>query len=54
MPILKLWIDQVVRSGRTCSYVAGGPKGLLAGKKVTVVIAIGGLSTKRVSDPWLP
>jgi FMN-dependent NADH-azoreductase len=40
---LKLWIDQVVRSGRTFSYGAGGPKGLLPGKKATLLIASGGV-----------
>jgi FMN-dependent NADH-azoreductase len=39
--VLKLWIDQVVRSGRTFSYGQQGPKGLLQGKKATVVIASG-------------
>jgi FMN-dependent NADH-azoreductase len=41
--VLKLWIDQVVRSGRTFSYGAHGPKGLLQGKKATVVVASGGV-----------
>ena len=40
---LKLWIDQVVRSGRTFSYASGGPKGLLSGKKATVLSASGGV-----------
>ena len=39
---LKLWIDQIARAGRTFSYGAGGPRGLLLGKKATVVIASGG------------
>lgn len=37
---LKLWIDQVVRVGKTFSY--SGPKGLLQGKKATLLIASGG------------
>jgi FMN-dependent NADH-azoreductase len=41
--VLKLWIDQVVRSGRTFSYSAQGPKGLLQDKKATVVVASGGI-----------
>ena len=41
--VLKLWIDQVVRKGRTFSYGEGGPQGLLRGKKATVVIASGGV-----------
>ena len=40
---LKLWIDQVVRAGRTFSYGAGGPKGLLQNKKATLLIASGGV-----------
>ena len=40
---LKLWIDQVVRAGKTFSYGANGPKGLLTGKKATVLIASGGV-----------
>ena|ERR1700733_812636 len=40
---LKLWIDQVVRSGRTFTYGANGPQGLLQGKKATVLIASGGV-----------
>jgi FMN-dependent NADH-azoreductase len=39
---LKLWIDQVVRAGRTFSYGAIGPKGLLTGKKATLLFASGG------------
>jgi len=41
--VLKLWIDQVVRNGRTFSKGEGGPQGLLRGKKATVVIASGGV-----------
>ena len=41
--VLKLWIDQVVRRGRTFSYGAEGPKGLLSGKKATVLVATGGV-----------
>jgi FMN-dependent NADH-azoreductase len=40
---LKLWIDQVVRSGRTFSYGADGPKGLLQGRKATLLVASGGV-----------
>ena len=39
---LKAWIDQVVRLGRTVTYGANGPKGLLAGKKVFVLTSRGG------------
>lgn len=41
--VLKLWVDQVVRAGRTFSYGDGGPKGLLLGKKATVLVASGGV-----------
>jgi FMN-dependent NADH-azoreductase len=40
---LKLWIDQIVRKGRTFAYGASGPQGLLAGKKATILIASGGV-----------
>ncbi|HEY4906357.1 MAG TPA: NAD(P)H-dependent oxidoreductase [Candidatus Acidoferrum sp.] len=39
---LKLWIDQIARVGKTFSYDGGTPKGLLAGKKATFIIATGG------------
>jgi FMN-dependent NADH-azoreductase len=41
--VLKLWIDQIARGGRTWAYGESGPKGLLQGKKATVVIASGGI-----------
>jgi FMN-dependent NADH-azoreductase len=41
--VLKLWIDQVVRAGRTFSYGADGAKGQLQGKKATILIASGGV-----------
>jgi FMN-dependent NADH-azoreductase len=40
--VLKLWIDQIARAGRTFAYVDGTPQGLLAGKKATFIIATGG------------
>ncbi len=40
--VLKLWIDQIARNGRTFSYGANGPQGLLTGKKATVLAATGG------------
>jgi len=40
---LKLWIDQIVRAGETFAYGPNGPKGLLTGKKATVLIASGGV-----------
>src|SRR6202040_505453 len=41
--VLKLWIDQIARVGRTFSYAGGRPKGLIAGKKATFIIATGGI-----------
>ena len=41
--VLKLWIDQVVRRGRTFAYGPNGPKGLLSGKKATILVATGGV-----------
>ena len=41
--VLKLWIDQIARVGRTFSYANGAPKGLLTGKKATFIIATGGV-----------
>ncbi len=40
---LRLWIDQVIRAGRTFSYAGGAPEGLLKGKKATVLVASGGV-----------
>jgi len=40
---LKAWIDHVARAGRTFSYSEQGPKGLVTGKKVILVLARGGI-----------
>lgn len=40
---LKAWIDHIARVGRTFSYGAAGPQGLVTGKKVYVFIASGGV-----------
>jgi FMN-dependent NADH-azoreductase len=40
--VLKLWIDQISRVGKTFSYAEGRPKGLIIGKKATFIIATGG------------
>ena len=40
---LKLWIDQIARAGRTFTYGADGPKGLLQNKKATLLVASGGV-----------
>ena len=39
---LKAWIDQVVRAGKTVLFTAGGPQGVLKGKKVYVITSRGG------------
>jgi FMN-dependent NADH-azoreductase len=41
--VLKLWIDQISRVGKTFSYAGGRPKGLIIGKKATFIIATGGM-----------
>jgi FMN-dependent NADH-azoreductase len=55
--VLKLWIDQVVRKGRTFE---SGPQGLLHGKKATILAASGGVyaagtpaSAMNFIDPYL-
>ena len=40
---LKSWIDHISRSGRSFSYGENGPKGLVTGKKVYIVLASGGI-----------
>ncbi len=40
--LLKAWIDQIVRVGRTVLFGARGPQGLLKGKKVVVLTSRGG------------
>jgi FMN-dependent NADH-azoreductase len=39
----KLWIDLIVRAGKTFSYAGGQAKGLLQGKKATFLVASGGV-----------
>jgi FMN-dependent NADH-azoreductase len=57
---LKLWIDQIARRGRTFSYGANGPEGLLKGKKATILSASGGAYAEgtpagsfNFADPYL-
>ncbi len=57
---LRLWIDQIARAGRTFSYGAAGPKGLLEGKKATLLVASGGvyeagtpMEAYNFTDPYL-
>ncbi|MRG56383.1 FMN-dependent NADH-azoreductase [Phyllobacterium sp. SYP-B3895] len=40
---LKAWVDHIARAGKTFSYGAEGPKGLVTGKQVYIVIASGGV-----------
>jgi FMN-dependent NADH-azoreductase len=44
--LLKAWIDQIVRIGKTVGYGPNGPQGLLGNKKVFVVTARGGAYEK--------
>ncbi|MRX68519.1 FMN-dependent NADH-azoreductase [Flavobacterium resistens] len=41
--VLKGWIDQIARAGKTFSYGAEGPKGLVTNKKVYLSIASGAI-----------
>ncbi len=41
--VLKLWIDEVVRNGRSFRYGSNGPEGLLQDKKATILVASGGV-----------
>ena len=41
--VLKLWIDQISRAGKTFSYGEFGPQGLLLNKKATLLVATGGV-----------
>jgi FMN-dependent NADH-azoreductase len=52
---LKTWIDYVARAGRTFSYSENGPKGLVTGKRVYLVVARGGVySDKQQFDFQVP
>ena len=41
--VLKLWVDQISRAGKTFTYGEYGPKGLLVNKKATLLVATGGV-----------
>lgn len=47
--VLKAWIDQIVRFGRTFNKAEGGFEGLAKGKRVIVIVASG--SDFRLSSP---
>jgi FMN-dependent NADH-azoreductase len=58
--VLKLWVDQVVRNGRTFVANESGRRGLLQGKKATILAASGGVyeagtpaSALNFIDPYL-
>jgi FMN-dependent NADH-azoreductase len=40
---LKTWFDWIARPGKAFAYIDGKPKGLLAGKRVVIVDASGGI-----------
>lgn len=48
---LKVWIDHVVRQGRTFAYSDKGLEGLLKGKRVILVLARGGVYSDGPSKP---
>jgi FMN-dependent NADH-azoreductase len=50
--LLKGWIDQVVRVGRTVVFNPNGPQGLLRGKKAVVITSRGG--SYRAGTPTAP
>ena len=51
---LKNWIDAIAKARVTFEYTATGPRGLLAGKKVYVVLARGGLYRGTPNDSQVP
>lgn len=58
--VLKLWVDQIARRGKTFTYGEGGPSGLLKGKKASLLVASGGFYAQgspaapmNHADPYL-
>jgi FMN-dependent NADH-azoreductase len=51
---LKNWIDAIVKAGVTFKYTAGGPVGLVEGKKVYAVLARGGIYRDQPHDTQVP
>ncbi|SNT11232.1 FMN-dependent NADH-azoreductase [Granulicella rosea] len=49
--VMKLWIDQITRVGKTFSHAGGTQKGLLHGKKATFIIATGSIHDRRTESP---
>jgi FMN-dependent NADH-azoreductase len=52
--MLKSWIDHIARAGVTFTYTDKGPVGLVTGKKVYLVIAMGGVHEAGVTDHVRP
>lgn len=48
---LKAWIDHIAIAGQTFSYTEQGPKGLLGGKKVYLVLSSGGVYSQGPAQP---
>jgi FMN-dependent NADH-azoreductase len=46
---IKVWIDHVVRAGRTFNYIGAGVEGLVKGKKAILALASGGVFSE---GPW--
>lgn len=49
---LKAWVDHIVRSGVTFSYIDGAPKGLVTNKKVYLAMATGGVYSEGPMKPY--
>lgn len=47
--LLKAWIDQIVRIGKTLAYGPNGPQGLLTRKRVVIITSRGGAYEKGTS-----
>ena len=49
---LKSWIDHIARAGKTFSYSAAGPEGLVKDKKGYLAITTGGIYTEGPYKPY--
>jgi len=47
----KAWVDHISRVGRTFSYGANGPTGLLTGKRAIVILSSGGVYSEGPAQP---
>lgn len=52
--LLKNWIDAIARAKVTFEYTEHGPRGLLGGKRVYVVLTRGGIYRDQPSDTVVP